>query len=365
MAKELVFMCAQPSDLYYVWQVNLWLESLQEQGYSDKAEVIIYHDPRRGEPHKEWFNLFERYPEAKFFIYDDTDKCYNLFGIYVSILRPYVLKKHFKKFPELKDKAIFYCDCDIILTGKLDIEKYLSDEINYLSDTKDYINYDYLNSIGSLAHVKEDKWEEFQKRDIIAELAVISGTTKEVLIERKETAGGAQYLLKNVDAFFWERVFETTLGIRLQLMEANQYYMKGATAQEKENNGYQSWCADMWGVLHMLWALGAETKIVPELNFCHATTILSDMKDSVIIHNAGITSSGKIRARIGKERVEVECPAFYKGDYTDAGKYSHGSPFRNIQELQTIVDNEETAKYCTHLYTQKILKIYNKYQLNY
>jgi hypothetical protein len=301
MEKELVFMCVQPSDLYYCWQVNLWLESLQEQGYSDKAEVLIYHNPSNPftkEVHEEWYKLFERYPEAKFFIYDDTDKVNKLFGIYVSILRPYVLKKHFKKFPELKDKAIFYCDCDIIFTGKLDIDKYLSDDTNYLSDTRDYINSDYFLSICNEEHVAENKWEEFKGRDVLKELADISGTTKEVLIANKESAGGAQYLLKNIDSFFWERVFNTTLAIRMHLMDMNQMYMKGSTPQEREDKGFQSWCADMWGVLHMLWALDRPTAIVPEMRFLHATTAIADIKDSVILHNAGITESGKIRARM-------------------------------------------------------------------
>ena len=35
--KDLRFICAQPDDTYYTWQVHLWLESLKNIGQSDKA----------------------------------------------------------------------------------------------------------------------------------------------------------------------------------------------------------------------------------------------------------------------------------------------------------------------------------------
>lgn len=356
-------MCAQPSDLYQVWQVNLWLESLKEFGYSDKAQVLIYHDPATGEPHEEWFKLFDRYPEAKFFIYDDVDKVNRLFSIYVSILRPYILKKHFKAHPELKNKAIFYCDCDIILTGKLGIEKYLQDNVNYLSDTRDYINSDYLLSKLTEECIDPKALEASKTRDVLAELAALSGISKDVLIRNKETAGGAQYLLKNIDWHFWESVFNVTLAIRMHLMDFNQSYMQGKTPGERENKGFQSWCADMWGVLHTLWALDRETAIVPEMEFAHANSEVEKLKEAVILHNAGIESSGKLKARIvvdgKKERVEVECPAFYKG------KYIEESPFRRLDEVEEVANDTVSKQYCTAIYADKLLQLQAKYGLTY
>ena len=40
--KDLRFICVQPDDTYFTWQVHLWLESLKEIGHSDKAIVLIY-----------------------------------------------------------------------------------------------------------------------------------------------------------------------------------------------------------------------------------------------------------------------------------------------------------------------------------
>ena len=40
--KDLNFICAQPDDTYYTWQVHLWLESLKNIGHVDKAIVLIF-----------------------------------------------------------------------------------------------------------------------------------------------------------------------------------------------------------------------------------------------------------------------------------------------------------------------------------
>ena len=40
--RELKFIQCCPSDIYYTWQVNLWLESLREIGQSDKAINLIF-----------------------------------------------------------------------------------------------------------------------------------------------------------------------------------------------------------------------------------------------------------------------------------------------------------------------------------
>ena len=38
--RELKFIQCCPSDIYYTWQVNLWLESLREIGQSDKQLIL-------------------------------------------------------------------------------------------------------------------------------------------------------------------------------------------------------------------------------------------------------------------------------------------------------------------------------------
>jgi hypothetical protein len=69
--KDLKFICAQPDDVYYTWQVHLWLESLKKLGHSDKAIVLVY-TPSFREYNNKWEKIMELYPEADFAFYKDT-----------------------------------------------------------------------------------------------------------------------------------------------------------------------------------------------------------------------------------------------------------------------------------------------------
>jgi hypothetical protein len=40
--RQLKFICVQPDDTYYLWQVHAWLESLRQIGQSDKAIVLVF-----------------------------------------------------------------------------------------------------------------------------------------------------------------------------------------------------------------------------------------------------------------------------------------------------------------------------------
>ena len=62
--KDLKFICAQPDDTYYTWQVHAWLESLKEIGHLDKAIVLIY-TPSFREKSDKWQKIVDLYPEAE------------------------------------------------------------------------------------------------------------------------------------------------------------------------------------------------------------------------------------------------------------------------------------------------------------
>jgi len=93
--RELVFIQACPDDFYYLWQTHAWLESLKKLGKSDKAISCIF-TPNHKTENPQWKSLEKLYPEAKFFFYKDTDKITNLLGVYIPILRPYILMKYWK-----------------------------------------------------------------------------------------------------------------------------------------------------------------------------------------------------------------------------------------------------------------------------
>jgi hypothetical protein len=335
MIKELKFLCSQPDDSYYKWQVNLWLESLKKIGKSDKAIVLVY-TPAERQYNTEWDSLKTLYPEATFGFYRDEDGVSDFIPIYIPVLRPYTLMRWFKDHPEMKEKAIFYCDCDIVFTENFNIDAYINDDVCYLSDTNSYINASYFDSKKS--DVLQDKQELYNTRDVLGELTSLIGISRQIAEENNLHSGGAQYLLKNIDYKFWQKAFSDCILIRRFLLNINGQFF------ESENKGYQSWCADMWSVLWNLWYKGYTTQVIKEMDFAWATDHISRMDSIGLFHNAGISNTD-----MGHYK------AFYKG------RYIHGnSPFNDLDE---VYNNEESKKYCTHYYVSQLVELKNRYNL--
>jgi hypothetical protein len=338
--KDLRFVTVCPDDTYFTWQVHLWLESLKEIGQSDKAIVLLYIPQNRNKNVK-WQQIINLYPEAEFHFYkDDAGALNSHLSTYIPILRPWTMWSHFKANPELSNKAIFYCDSDILFTKDFNVDKLIEDGVCYLSNTNSYINSKYFES--KIRDVIPSKLEEYKTRDILAEIMSVVGVDKQVAIDNNEHSGGAQYLLKDIDATFWNKVMNDCMIIRKYLQKVNKDFF------ENESKGYQSWCADMWAVLWNIWFRGQETKVVDEMNFSWATDPISKLEKSTIFHNAGIVSphNGKYNC-------------FYKG------KYHNGNDPTADPHLDNVLNDEESKKYCTWFYANKLKELKTNYNLNY
>lgn len=341
--RDLKFITCLPSDTYYTWQVHLWLESLRELRMSKKAIVLIFcakdvpYNPK-------WDQIIKLYPEASFKFYKDEHNIAELLPIYIPILRPYVMWRFYTDYPEMEDNQIFYCDSDIIFTKDFSISHLLDDDINYLSDTNSYISASYFDS--KINDVLPDKLEQYKAMDVLHDMCSYIGISREIAEKYNKHSGGAQYLLKNVDANFWKKVLEDCIYIRKYLQWINKVYF------ENENKGFQSWCADMWAVLWNVWNLNQETKIVSELDFAWSSNPKSILERYTILHNAGL--SGDYFDN-GQEKF----PVFYKG------KYINGSDPFSDPHMQTVINDEISSKYCSHYYTEKLLQLKNKYNLTY
>jgi hypothetical protein len=340
MKKELKFICAQPDDSYYTWQVHLWLESLRKLGHSDKAIVLLYVPDFR-EQNTKWTQVINLYPEAEFVFYKDIDKVSQLLRIYIPIIRPYVLMRYFKEHPEMKDDAVFYCDSDIVFTENFNINKYVDDDVCYLSDTNSYINASYFDS--KTKDVLPEKLEEYKQRDILQETTSLAGVSREIAEANNLHSGGAQYFLKNIDSEFWNDVMTSCLNIRTHLQNVNKEFF------ESENKGFQSWCSDMWAVLYSLWKRKQVTRVVKEMDFAWSSDNISRLSTTGILHNAGITDP----------QMGGAYPAFYKGTY-HTGKDLFDDP-----HLQDVLNNETSQKHCTYYYLQQLLELKKKYNLKY
>jgi hypothetical protein len=87
----------------------------------------------------------------------------------------------------------------------------------------------------------------------------------------------------------------------------------------------------MWATLWNIWYFDYKTEVHKELNFSFATSPISEWYDRKIMHNAGVTDSGK-------------STLFYKGDFINTEPYSFNFDY---------VDKTK----CSFKYVENILKI--------
>ena len=275
--KKLRYVCAQPAIDYYTWQVEVMINNFIKNGVNPNYIDIVCAINNNIIPDR-WKQLASTYNTVRFFFYNDTRQS----PTYISSIRPNILKQHFAAHPYLKDDAIFYHDCDIILTKQPDWNMFLGDEIWYLSDTRFYISAQYIKS---------------KKFGIYEKMCEIVGIPENIPEENELNSGGAQYIMKNIDADYWEKVENDSES----LYRYFQSHLK-EHPQTPEYHPIQMWTADMWAVLWNAWYFTHSVKVAPELEFAWPTQGLDMWNKCTIFHNAGVVSTNNERL-------------FYKGMY--------------------------------------------------
>lgn len=302
----MIFISAQPYDLYFLWQVEVQACNFRKHGISDKMHVCVWfpdNDIREAKGQKiepvnfqGWLDLAKKYPEVKFFFYKDKGLDTAEFELYIPQLRPQILAKHFDTHPYLHDEVIFYHDSDIIFNYLPDFEKLSEGPTNWVSNTSHYLDYRYL-------YFKE-KQGNIPKREAICKLAEIGGVSISTIAKYKGNTGGAQYILKNIDGNFWRDIEKMSIQIRKSFTHKTE--SNAARNSESvewcsnsfntkyfpdEREGFQSWCADMWAVNFALWSRNREYSTTPELDFSWATDSADTYLMKPIMHNAGATGT--------------------------------------------------------------------------
>lgn len=351
-------IAAVPNNIRFFWETAVYLNSLKKWGYTKDANILVFLPDTPTEKTKinEWLILEKKFPEVNFQYFEDKHKITRLMGIfhYIPLFRKYVLQEFWKQHPELKDEMIVYTDTDVIFNSYLDFSKYENDDVNYVSWTGDkdrtdnYLWQPYFD--GKIAQVDERKLEGYKKGDVLNECGKICKINREIITANNSNTGGAQYILKNIDTQFWTDCFNRILEMKTYLANINQIYMQGNTPQEKENNGFQSWCSDMWVVLYTLWGRGAATSCPKELDFAWTTDNIERLEDISIIHNAGATSDSKMKIPHKDEYLEI--PIFFKGNYNNKTPFD----YTEQEYLNTIVNHPIASKYCNSIYVKEILE---------
>ena len=305
--KNLRYISAQPAIEYYTWQVEVMINNFIKHGINGNNIDIVCSIQNDHIPDN-WKKLAERYNYVRFFFYNDE----RIDKTYISSIRPHILKKHFEKYPELKDDAIFYHDCDIILTQVPKWDKFLDDDIWYLSDTRYYISAEYIKS---------------KKCGIYERMCEIICIDENIPADNELNSGGAQYLMKNIDAAYWEKVEQDCVTLYQFFLDHLKLFPESHTYHP-----IQKWTADMWAVLWNGWYFKHEVKVVPEMEFAWPMQGLDMWEKCTILHNAGVVGESA-----DKEKY------FFKGRYMSTTPY-------NIK-LEDFKENT-----CSYKYVEEILE---------
>lgn len=257
----MIYISAQPAELYFLWQLELQLENFEKIGIAqDRIHVLFAVDHTIGIPSK--ISEFTRINnQARFFFYPDN----RILPRYVSSVRPHILKKHFEANQDMEQEVVFYHDSDILFRERINENLLIESQTWYASDTRGYISSDYLKVFG----------EPFFKG-----LCRHVGIDPLLVENNKENSGGAQYILKSIDHSFWNSVELDS--------EKIFNYINWYNATMNNQQEPQAWCADMWAVLWNSWKRNANIEIHKELEFCWPMDDISMYYETKIFHNAGV-----------------------------------------------------------------------------
>lgn len=243
------YISVQPATQYYGWQVETYLNNFQTVGIpmQDVIVVLAGNDP--------YFDKIKvMYPMVSFYHYSDDRKE----KLYAPSIQPHILAKLWREMPELCDESVFYHDCDIVFTRYFDWAAF-SDGI-YMSNTRGYMGIEYIDSKGMLTT-----------------MCNLVGIDEEIIRRNAENVGGAQKILRNVSAEYWERVEASSNKLFNGLM--------------KVDTDLQIWTASMWAELWELYKDGRNVIVSRDMDFCWATCSIDQWSKTNIMHNAGVVTN--------------------------------------------------------------------------
>ena len=273
------YICAQPANQYYLWQVEVMINNFLSMGINpNQMDILLGYDTIIPE---EWSILQQHYNTVRFFFYKDTrrDKSY-IPSIYFNLM-----KQHILAHPELKNETLFTHDSDIVFTKPVNFDLLAEGDTWYIADTKSYLNYDYIQQKGN---------------DIYEDMCTIVGIDKKIPKLMNSNTGGAQYIVKNTDYSFWDKVEKDSIKLY-------RYFCMKEPQWKGEGYPIQKWTAGMWSYIWNAWLLGNETLISNELSFAWATSHIQELDKYSILHNAGATEDNK--------------DLFFKGNYINKLPY--------------------------------------------
>ena len=315
----MIFLSAQPDETYFHWQVEIYLYQFAKHGIADQCYALFGY---REAPSMPAIELSKKFKHV--LLYKD-DRVLPASNAYVLTIRPHLFQKFFADHPELT-AAVFYHDSDIFLVQMPRFELMLGDDYHYMSNTIFYIGYNYIESCQKRYNAKHPA---ATLDPVVQHMCDCVGISVELVKQNENNSGGAQLLLKHIDASFWAEAEP--------LFQKMYDCLKAYDAKYPIETGIQVWTAEMWVIPWLLWKRGGQTRIHGDLSFSWATGTVTDYHKHRIFHLAGVT----------KENCKGK---FFKADYHTK------NVFREYARDKTIFDGI-SSRSATYEYV-KVLKEY-------
>jgi hypothetical protein len=289
--KKLRYICCQPAIPYYIWQVEVLINNFKKMGVNPN-HIDIVCGIENGIIPENWQKLQQHYNTVRFFFYNDSreDKSY-IPSVYFNLM-----KQHIVAVPEIQNDVLFLHDSDIVLTKPPKFDDMINGNSWYLSDTKFYINYDYIQQKGN--HIYEKMCEIVGIDPLIPKLL-------------NNNSGGAQYIVKNTTYEFWDKVERDSINLYKWFCDNEHLHIK----KSEYDYPIQKWTAGMWSLLWNAWLSGHETIVDDRLAFGWVTNPISDVEKYSILHNAGVVADGNHIHSYAKG-------LFYKGNFINELPYN-------------------------------------------
>ncbi len=252
-------LVALPDNSYFLWQMLVQINNFRKLGLEENTIYVI------GKTSLQKSDILTNIMKngnikSKFVVFNDDRTNLD----YSPSLRPHILAKYFEKYPEAKTETFFLLDPDVIFTKNFNMSSLLNDDVWYLSDTRSYIDSKYIKSKGE---------------KLFTDMCNIVGIDPKLVEENDKSAGGAQYLMKNVSVEYWKKTQRDSDELYKYMVSTSNIYCP--------EHPIQAWTAGMWSDLWNAWLFGYKTKISKKLDFCWATDVMSRWDKTNIFHNAG------------------------------------------------------------------------------
>jgi len=281
---EIHYISAQPDEQYFIWQTDVYLSNFISLGIAPEHCIALFGYKPGGQPSTALSALCNKYPTVDIRIYQDTRDAIGT--DYQASIQPHLIDKALKQSSHLEYTRSFYHDCDIAFRRLPDFDAITMTHpaACVLSNTQDYIGYQYLHSC--CKNISADN-ADIPVNELIFKMCEVVGIDIETLRDHESTSGGAQYLLKGVGRAYWQKVYRDSIAIRRLFQD----YSVNRVLPKPLDSYIQIWTAGMWSYLWNLWYFGFETVIHPEMNFSFANA--SSFDTSPILHMTGLENDQK------------------------------------------------------------------------